>query len=525
LKTTTLSTNTINRYKIFLASLSGLLLTLACPKNGFFWLAWCALVPLLLALRNFSPQNGFYLGFCSGLTHYLTLVYWLVPTMKTYGHLPLYLSLVVLILLSAYLALYVAAFSTIVIRLGSTPPLFFVIIPCLWVALEYLRTFLFTGFPWELLGHTQYNILPLIQVSDILGVYGVSFCIALGNAALCLVFLYLTDKGWQANTVTKRLAVGSMVAFAAILVLVWLYGTWRIHTIDNMSADAPRAKVTIVQGNIDQAIKWNPAFQQASTLKYIKLSLKAKHNKPDLIVWPETATPFYFLSNTYLSRLVLKGIQESDTDFLIGSPSLRSGKLGAAYYNSAYLVGPKGNIYGRYDKAHLVPFGEYVPLKKWLPFIDKIVVGAGDFRPGKTGHTIPWGQYRLGIQICYEIIFPDLARAMAQNNAALLVNITNDAWYGRSSAPYQHFSMTIFRAVENRRALIRAANTGISGFIDPAGRIIAATQLFEDALLTHTIPLLQTTTCYTRYGDLFAKFCLASTLLVALLGIKRQKRK
>ena len=360
----TLNTEKINRHKIFLAALSGLLLTLSCPKSGLFWLAWCALLPLLLALRNIAPQNGFYLGFCAGLIHYLTLVYWLVPTMKTYGHLPLYLCLGVLILLSAYLALYVAAFSTIVIRMCSTPFSCFVTIPCLWVALEYLRTFLFTGFPWELLGYTQYNILPLIQVSDILGVYGVSYCIALGNTAICLVFLYLKGQDWQANAVNKRLAVGSMVAFAAILGLVWFYGTWRIHTIDNMSADAPRANVAIVQGNIDQAIKWNPAFQQASTLKYIKLSLKAKQKKPDLIVWPETATPFYFLSNTKLSRIVLKGIQEADTDFLIGSPSLRSGKHGAEYYNSAYLVGPKGNVYGRYDKAHLVPFGEYVPLKK-----------------------------------------------------------------------------------------------------------------------------------------------------------------
>lgn len=441
--------------------------------------------------------------------------------MKTYGHLPLSLSIAVLILLSVYLALYVAAFSTIVVRLGSTPFLCMVAMPCLWVTLEYLRTLLFTGFPWELLGHTQYSMLPLIQVSDILGVYGVSFCIALGNAAIFIGFLYLTGQGWQANAVTKRLAVGSMAVFTAILGAVWCYGTWRIHTIDNLSADAPRVKVAIVQGNIDQAIKWDPAFQRASTLKYIKLSLMAKQKQPDLVVWPETATPFYFLSNPRLSGLVLQGIQESGTDFLIGSPSVRSGQQGAEYYNSAYLVGPQGRVYGRYDKAHLVPFGEYVPLKKWLPFINKIAAGAGDFRPGPKGHTIPWGNYRLGIQICYEIIFPDLARAMANNNAALLINITNDAWYGRSSAPYQHFSMTIFRAVENRRTLIRAANTGISGFIDPAGRIIAAAGLFEDALLTRSVPLLQTTTCYTRFGDLFAIGCLVVTLAAAIYVLIR----
>jgi len=516
-----LKTNTINRNNIFLALLSGLLLTLACPKSGLFWLAWFALLPLLLALRNLSPLNGFYLGFCAGLTHYLTLVYWLAHTMQTYGHLPVYLSLPVLFVLAAYLALYIAFFSMMVTRLCAMPLTLLLTVPFLWVSLEYVRTFLFTGFPWELIGYTQFNVLPLIQISDILGVYGVSFCIAFGNAVIFVMFLYLTKNDWQENTVTKRFAAASILSFAVILALVWFYGTRRIHAVDKLSADSPSAKVAVVQGNIDQAVKWKPAFQHSSTLKYIKLSLQAKQHKPDLIVWPETATPFYFLHHKELSLLVLKGVEDIGTDFLIGSPSFRSGEHGLEYYNSAYLVGPKGNVYGRYNKAHLVPFGEYVPLKKWLPFIDKMVAGVGDFRPGKKGHTLPWGNYRLGIQICYEIIFPDLARAMTKNNAALLVNITNDAWYGKTSAPYQHFSMTIFRAVENRRALIRAANTGISGFIDPAGRVVAATQLFEEALLTQSVPLLQTTTFYSRFGDLFAIFCLAATLLLALLNFKR----
>ena len=251
--------------------------------------------------------------------------------------------------------------------------------------------------------------------------------------------------------------------------------------------------------------------------------MRAKKHTPDLVVWPETATPFYFLNQAELTQMVKKGIRDTGADFLIGSPSFRSKKKGVEYYNSAYLIGAQGNLYGRYDKAHLVPFGEYVPLKKWLPFINKIVEGVGDFRPGREGHTLPWKNYRLGIQICYEIIFPGLSRSMAQNNADLLVNITNDAWYGRSSAPYQHFSMAIFRAVENRRSLIRSANTGISGFVDPAGRIVASTKLFEDALITRKMPLLQTTTIYTRIGDLFALLCLAATLTVALYALVRHR--
>jgi len=517
----TLKKEEITRQKIFLAALSGLLLTLSFPKTGFFWLSWFALVPLLVAVSNLSARNGFYLGFCAGLTHYLTLIYWLAHTMKTYGHLPLFLCLAVLFLFSAYLALYIAAFSLTVSRLCTTPVLCLVLVPCLWVLLEYVRSFLFTGFPWELIGYTQFQVLPIIQLSDIFGVYGVSFCIVLGNASILLLVLFLTGKRWQSKKVAKNLVTGSLATFILIFGLVWLYGTWRIRSIDDIASASPSARITIVQGNIAQSIKWDPAFQHDSTLKYIELSLRAKHLKPDLVVWPETATPFYFLHNTTLSQMVQQGIRNSGADFLIGSPSFRSANNRIEYYNSAYLIDAKGNVNGRYDKAHLVPFGEYIPFKDWLPFVGKIVEGVGDFRPGNEGSTISWRNFNLGVQICYEIIFPSLSRRMVNNDAALLVNITNDAWYGRSGAPYQHFSMAIFRAVENRRSLIRSANTGISGFIDPAGRVVAATALFEDATLTQTVPLLDEKTCYTRFGDLFVMVCLIATVAAALIPFLR----
>ena len=227
------------------------------------------------------------------------------------------------------------------------------------------------------------------------------------------------------------------------------------------------------------------------------------------------------LNNIELSKMVKRGIHDTGVDFLFGSPSFRRWKNKIEYYISAYLVGPEGNIFGKYDKVHLVPFGEYVPLKKFLPFLGKIVEHVGDFRSGEKGHTIQWGEYRLGIQICYEIIFPNLSRAMTKNNAALLVNITNDAWFGRSSAPYQHFSMAIFRAVENRRSIIRSANTGISGFIDPWGRVVASTQLFTDAIVTRTVPILDEKTFYSRFGDLFAIACLALTLIASFYQFVR----
>ncbi|MBU1161743.1 MAG: apolipoprotein N-acyltransferase, partial [Proteobacteria bacterium] len=507
------------RLNFFLAASSGFLLTLSFPRFDISWLAWFAFIPLFVALRNLSLKNSFYLGLFAGLVHYLSLVYWLAHTMSTYGHLPFYVSIPILFLLSFYLALYIALFSMAVTRLCSSPFSLLFIPPLIWISLEYIRSFLFTGFPWELMGYTQFNMLHIIQISDLFGVYGVSFCIVLSNAVGFLIYLCLMDKIWQGKRVQTKLAAGAIAAFVVILGAIWFYGKWRINNIHELAVMSPSSKVTIVQGNIDQAKKWDPAFQKSSTMKYIHLSSLSKDLQPDLVVWPETATPFYFMHDTELSKLVLTGIHEIGADFLIGTPAftLKNNKI--EYYNSAFLVDAVGNVNGRYDKTHLVPFGEYVPMKKWLPFVSKMVEGVGDFDTGEKGQTIRWQKSSIGILICYEIIFPALSRAMVQNNASLLVNITNDAWYGRSSAPYQHFSMSVFRAVENRRSLVRAANTGISGFIEPSGRVIETTQIFKDAVITQKVPILQVETLYSRFGDVFAMACLGLSVFFILLRL------
>ncbi len=520
-----LKRNKLHIHHFFLAASSGFLLTLSFPKVGISWLAWFAFVPLFVALRNLSLKKGFYLGLFTGIVHYLSLMYWLAYTMSAYGHLPFYVSIPVLFLLSFYLALYIAFFSMAVTRLCQSPFSLLFIPPLLWVSLEYIRSFLFTGFPWELMGYTQFNMLHVIQISDVFGVYGVSFAIVLSNAVAFLIYLRLMDNNWQGKRVQTKLAAGAMAAFVVIFCAVWFYGKWRIVNIHELAVKSPSSKVTIVQGNIDQAIKWDPAFQKSSTMKYIHLSSLSKDLHPDLVVWPETATPFYFMHDIELSKLVFKEIHEIGADFLIGSPAftLKNNKI--EYYNSAFLVDAAGNINGRYDKTHLVPFGEYVPMKKWLPFVNKMVEGVGDFDTGDKGRTIKWQKSSIGILICYEIIFPALSRAMVQNHASLLVNLTNDAWYGRSSAPYQHFSMSVFRAVENRRSLVRAANTGISGFIGPSGRVIETTQIFKDAVITQKVPILKVETLYSRFGDVFAMVCLGlSVFFIILRSLKSRTR-
>ena len=508
---------------IVLAALSGALLTCSFPKIGWDWLAWIALVPLLYALKDLPPGRAFRIGFIAGLVHFLSLLYWLVPVMRTYGYLPAYLSVSVLFLFAAFLALFIASFTAALAALARKPAWCLPMIPLLWVSLEFIRSFLFSGFPWELLGYSQYKRLPLIQISDILGVYGLSALIAGVNGALFIALLYFTGKRWQNTAATKRLAAGSIIALLAGVALTWSYGNRRMKEIDELIAAAPKARIAVAQGNIDQLVKWDPAFQIATIKKYNRLSASLSQQRPDLIVWPESAAPFYFLYDTKPTELVFEGIEQTKADYLIGSPSFVRAGNSVEYYNSAYLICPAEKKVAKYDKTHLVPFGEYVPFKKWLPFLGKIVAQVGDFRGGKKGRTLAWRDQQLGIQICYEIIFPGLSRAMVKNGASLLINITNDAWFGKTSGPYQHFSMTIFRAVENRRALARSANTGISGFIDPAGRILASTELLQEAAATKTLPLMQEKSVYTRIGDLFAMGCLGLAVLVTLIELVRRK--
>jgi len=496
---------------------SGLLLSASFPGTGASWLAWIALVPLFIALVGLDFWEGFRCGFLAGMAHFLTLLYWLVPTMVQYGPLPLYVSVPLLVLLSAYLSLFPALFCGVFTTLPLRGIALVSGIPALWVFFEYLRSVLFTGFPWALLGYSQVKWLHLIQVSDIVGVYGVSFLILSFNAALFTLYL----SGTRRLISPPRFVGGSLVWAILLVACSWIYGEWRIRQVDAGAALAEKVQVAVVQGNIDQAVKWDPQYQAASVEKYLALTRKTQKTKPDLVVWPETATPFYFLRDEALSAAVLEGIKAYDSDFMIGSPAYEPKNGRIEYFNSAYLIDSKGTVFGRYDKAHLVPYGEYVPLKKWMPFVGKMVEHVGDFTAGEEGAVIDWRRKPLGTLICYEVIFPGLSRAAAKNRARLLINLTNDAWYGDTSAPHQHFFMAVFRAVENRRALVRSANTGISGFIDPVGRVTGQTPLFKEAVLNETVPLMTGTPLYHHLGDIFPLACAGIT--VAAVGVRRKK--
>jgi len=460
----------------------------------------------------------------TGMIHYISLLFWLVHTMNTYGYLPIWLGVIILILFAFYLALYMGCFSLIITWLCKKPSIFIIITPVLWVALEYIRTHLLTGFPWALLGHSQYKFLNLIQLSDITGVYGISFILAFSNCALFLTLLFFKKIKWNNYHITKTLTVSSILILISIFSLSLAYGRYRVKEMDRLISEAPEKQISVIQGNIDQSMKWESEIQKVTIDQYINLSRSTGDNNPDLIVWPETALPFYFLYDYKLTEHARRGFEELGTYFLIGSPSFKRDTEGVKYFNSAYLIDPEKTTPDKYDKTHLVPFGEYIPLGKWIP-IGKMVEGIGDFSTGEIGKVLLWNDSAIGIQICYEVIFPDLSRKQTLNGADLLVNITNDAWFGNTSAPYQHFFMTVFRAVENRRSLIRAANTGVSGFIDPVGRVISTTPIFEKAAITESVPMLKQQTFYTSHGDLFAVLCLIISVFTVAFYVLRNHRK
>ncbi len=514
----------IDRSKVFLALVSGMTLTAAFPRSGLFFLAGVAYVPLLLALRDVSAWTGFRLGLVTGLAHALSLLYWIAHTITTYGHVPLAMAVGILMLLATYIALYTAIWATLAVYTGQRPLLLPAVLPAFLAALEYLRGHLLTGFPWGFLAHSQYTFRHLIQVADTTGVYGISFVLMMINATLFLLVLWRSAKRWQGNPVSRLTAVGWSGVALGVFTAVLVYGQIRMGQIEKVAAGGPHVKVAIVQGNIPQAVKWDPAFQISTTKKYIRLSLQAAAGQPDLVVWPETATPFHMHHNKVLTGMVSRGVQASGTHFVIGSPFFTRQGDQMNYNNSAFLVAPDGRIGQRYDKAHLVPFGEYVPLRRWLPFVGKLVAQVGDFVAGTPGQVLKWREHRLAPLICYEAIFPALTRAAVLNGADLLVNLTNDAWYGRTSAPYQHLSLCVFRAIESRRSFIRAANTGISGFIGPTGRIKNSTGLFVEAMSSHEIPALNHQSVYTRIGDTFAWLCLAATALAIAFKAIRSRR-
>jgi apolipoprotein N-acyltransferase len=292
------------------------------------------------------------------------------------------------------------------------------------------------------------------------------------------------------------------------------YGHYRLSERPDEKVSYKATRAVIVQGNIDQSLKWDPAYQAKTLETYLRLTRENDEFLPELIVWPETAVPFFFQDNVELSTEVVSMANESGAAMVFGSPAYKKTPGTINYYNRAYLISPDGRPPQHYDKVHLVPFGEYVPFKKLLSFVNRLVSAAGDFAEGEKIVPLNHEHLSIGVLICFEAIFPEIARIHTQRGANILVNITNDAWFGNTSAPYQHLAMAVFRAVENRRPLIRSANTGFSAFIGPQGKIIARGDLFCEETLKESMDISNSaSTYYTRFGDIFALSMLIFSLI------------
>ncbi len=478
--------------RIIAAISSGILLAASFPSiispsfhhyGGY--LVWVALVPLLLADRELDGRRSFLLGYLQGLVFYMLLLYWIgeITEMTLAARYGAYAALVL------YLSIYHGLFNMLRHRLEEAAGLGLLLLPVLWTALEYLRGFFLSGFPWGTLGYAPYHFKGLLKLASLGGVYTLSFLVVAGNVLVYSLFTLRGKGAWRRPLSLALLFVG------------FIFVAGRLP--DALMDQRRPVRLALLQGNVNQSQKWSPHFKNENFVLYGELQKSARG--ADLIVWPESGATCYFSREPYYAERVKQMVNVSGSWTVIGAPRFQQGKGKLLNHNAALLFAPHRGIVDEYYKMHLVPFGEYVPLSKFLPF-GKVVedLGAGDFTPGEEVAVMKTSRARFSTTICYEVIFPRLVRRFVKGGAEFIVNITNDGWYGRSAMSYQHAMFCVLRAVENGVYLARCANSGISCIISPRGEILAPSGLFERKVVRGTVYPRKRLTFYSRFGDIFA---------------------
>lgn len=494
------------------AILSGILTALAFPKAGLSFLAWVSLIPLLLALSGKSRRSGFLTGGLAGLFFYGILLYWIPDVPAHYGGMPYWLCFLIYLALILFLALYWALFGQAFVLLRRAyPAAVFLVAPFLWISCEFVLTRFLTGFPWGIIGTSQYRNLPLIQTASLAGVYGVSFLLLLVQSTFVLALRQ------------KRKS-----PFFAALALLVLAHAWGGYELKNADFRGPTGiKAALVQGNVSSDIYWQfTALEEVRGIfeDHLDLTRRALDSGAELIIWPEFTVPLCFSCPEPLYKEfgaeIDRLVASSRSTLLLGSNEVTGPKDAPRYHNTAMAIHPDLSR-SLYFKMHLVPFGEYTPYKKVFFFIERVTHAIGDITPGTEAVLHEHAGFRFGSPICYEVIFPALVRSFVRKGADFLVTITNDGWYGRTSAPHQHWAQAIVRAVENRRYLLRAATTGISGFVDPFGRVMSSSRIMTRTVLTETIYPSARLSLYTRVGDALPVAGLTLSLLSLILVVAR----
>jgi apolipoprotein N-acyltransferase len=495
------------------------LLALSFPRFGHPACAWIALVPLLVALSGWSGRPGvvrgqtamrsFMLGLTTGTSYFVGTIYWTGSVLVQFGNLHVVIASLGMLLLAAYLAIYPAVTAVVVSRLIArlgVRALFFA--PFAWVATEFARGHVFGGFPWVPLGNSQVTVLPVAQLASVLGVYGLSALVAYVNATVAFALL-----------TTGRPRINALAAAALVVMGIGAWGTWRVAD-GSLTRQGEPIQVGLIQGNIAQEDKWKPSEARRIFTTYVAMTRDAVRRGAEYVIWPESSTPFSFEDpndNPAADAMVRELARETRVPMLFGSDQvIRSAT--PELYNAAFLITPEGRTAAVYRKVHLVPFGEFFPLQRWITFVAPLVERFAPFSAGDGPVMLPVGSHRASTAICYEVVFPELTRAAVLAGSELLTTVTNDGWYGYSSAPYQHFELASMRAIEHGRYLARAANTGISGVVDPYGRLVAKSGIFEQVTVIAQARFLTNRTIYAQIGDAiaYASIVLTVAAMVAL---------
>lgn len=482
---------------MLLPVLTGIILAVSFPRASQGYLAWVAFIPLIaFVFKTRTIARAFVGGFIAEAIALFILMIWIPDVLIRYGGLPAALAWIAFGLMVAMLACYPAAACALTKHLAKRGGDFcFLLFPAVWIVLEFAQSFSpFGGLPWLLAGYSQSDYLSLIQIADIVGVYGISFVILWAGTAIVWLALHKRNK---------RIACVPAITAVLLIAACFIYGRISLHRWENAGGNF---RAAVLQGNISFDDP-EPVLADKFQHGYVKMADRLKPGGTDLLILPESPSPVSFQYDpTY--RLVLEELAQRYSLGLIFN-NIRSAETedGAQYFNSAYFLDGKGVQTGIYDKIHLVPFGEYIPLKKLFFFAETITKDAGSFYPGKDYKVIKIGDRPANAIICFEAVFPDLVRRFVRQGSQLIINLTNDGWYGDSAAPYQHFAIARLRAVENRRFLIRAANSGISGIIGPGGNVQSSTGLLQEAIGEGHFAFLEEKTIYTRYGNVFVFLC------------------
>jgi apolipoprotein N-acyltransferase len=495
--------------QLFLASLSGVLFALAFPDYSVAWLAFAALFPLILAaVRARGAREAFLLGWLSQTIAWLLMVPWVVRVMSHYGGLPLATGIVIFVAMCLYLALYGGLFTLLVHWIAPGERfVHWLAVPLAWAAVEYVRTYAMTGFPWNLLVAAIVDDTSLIQISRAAGPYMTG----------CLVLLPSVAAAWWITRRPRGIARVIVAGMVVIVMFVWWatgYVAARWRTMEHGEA---RITAALLQPNISQEMRWNEANVVTIFSRMLEMTKTAADAGAKVIIWPESTVPLSYATTDFYRDAIETFSRERGTDIILGSVAedpARPNRL----WNAAFLVSG-GRTIGHYDKIRLVPFGEYVPLRKMLFFAEKLVHAVGEFEFGTNDHPLR-GIASYGPAICYEVVFPRIPADQVRHGANVLVTITNDTWYDGTSAPRQHLNQARLRAVETDRYLLRAATSGISAFVDPTGRIVEEIPMGRAGIIYARFATRTTVTPYVRYGDWFAWMAIAVVIIAIVIRRK-----